>query len=256
MTEKRNVPQLPERQTIRVPFFTGWGGDAEFRIQRDKTGDVKAMTVEGVASVYDYEYEVYGGPKNMGWVERIAKGAFDATLKEKPDVVLLLNHEGMPLARTKSGTLDLKAGKSGLEVRANLDTANPLVQTLSSALDRGDVDEMSFAFRVTKQDWQAHADFPDDEMSLRTITEVNLHRGDVSAVTYGASDATSIDVARSLRLANDDELQQYQALIAERLNRSQAAPDGMSERDTGGMPAHLVQMLRITPNPLLQEYSK
>lgn len=239
---KRNAPQLPERQTIRAPFTVA---DWE---RRDTRGgaDVTALSVQGVASVYDYEYEVYGGPAHMGWVERIAKGAFDATLKESPDVVFLLNHEGLPLARTKSGTLELKAGKTGLEVRADLDLTNPLVQALSSAMERGDVDEMSFAFRVTKQEWQAHDSAPDDEMSLRTITEVNLHRGDVSAVTYGASDATSIDVARSLRLADDAELLEYQALIAERLSK-RSTPDGMSESlpQVGGMPVHLLQMLRL-----------
>jgi phage head maturation protease len=105
---------------------------------------------------------------------------------------------------------------------------------------------MSFAFRVTKQEWEAHADYPDDEMSLRTITEVNLHRGDVSAVTYGASDATTIDIARSLQLADDAELREYQALIVERLAQ-RSAPDGMSESQpvTGGMPVHLLHLLRL-----------
>ncbi len=37
---------------------------------------------------------------------------------------------------------------------------------------------------------------PDDPQALRTITKVNLHRGDVSAVTFGANDATHIKVAR------------------------------------------------------------
>jgi hypothetical protein len=48
---------------------------------------------------------------------------------------------------------------------------------------RGDVDEMSFAFRVNEQEWS-----PD--YSERTITEVNLHRGDVSIVTFGANPHT------------------------------------------------------------------
>ena len=135
---KRNAPQLPERQTIRAPFRVI---DWEWRDTRGGA-DTTALSVQGVASVYDYEYDVYGGPAHMGWVERIAKGAFDVTLKESPDVVFLLNHEGLPLARTKSGTLELKAGKTGLEVRADLDLTNPRVQSLSSAMQHGDGHDM------------------------------------------------------------------------------------------------------------------
>lgn len=243
---KRSAPDLPERQYIRVPFFAGFDGDAEFRVDTNTDGDATSVRVGGVASVYDYEYDVYGGPAVGGWVERIARGAFTDTLAETPDVVLLLNHEGMPLARTKSGTLHLTEQRKGLGVQADLDMTNPLVQTLASSLARGDIDEMSFAFRVTQQTWEAHKKFKDDEMSLRTITAVNLHRGDVSAVTYGASDATSINLKRSLQFADDAELLEYQALIVERLN-ARSAPDGMSELEqpTGGMPAHLLHLLRL-----------
>lgn len=244
---KRSAPVLPERQTIRVPFRV-----AEIRSTRASDDGATLVAVEGTASVYDYEYDVYGGPARYGWVERVAKGAFDATLADDPDVVFLANHEGLPLARTKSKTLELTAGKAGLDMRAELDTRDTDVANLLVKMERGDVDEMSFAFRVTKQEWEAHLDYPEDEMSLRTITEVNLHRGDVSAVTFGASDATTIDIARSLQLADDAELRTYQALISERLNRS--APDGTSGEGTGGMPAHLVQLLTIPPNPALKEY--
>jgi hypothetical protein len=51
-------------------------------------------------------------------------------------------------------------------------------------MDRGDLDEMSFAFRVTRQEWS-----PD--YSQRDITEVNLNKGDVSIVNYGANPHTA-----------------------------------------------------------------
>ena len=53
---------------------------------------------------------------------------------------------------------------------------------------------MSFAFRVKAQEWEATADFPDDDMALRTITEVSLHKGDVSVVNFGANPTTSASV--------------------------------------------------------------
>lgn len=245
MSERR-TPVLPERQSIRAPWRVT-------EIRGTRTDNTSLVAVEGVASVYDYEYEVYGGPARMGWVERVAAGAFDETLADDPDVVFLINHEGMPLARTRSGTLTLTAGRTGLDVRAELDTRDTEASNLLVRMERGDVDEMSFAFRVTQQTWEAHADWPDDEMSLRTITAVNLHRGDVSAVTFGASDATSIDIARSLQFATVAELEEYRALIGERLAASNA-PGGTPGQGSGGMPAHLVQMLRIPANPQLKDY--
>jgi hypothetical protein len=60
---------------------------------------------------------------------------------------------------------------------------------------RGDVDEMSFAFRVTKNSWNS-------DYSERNIEAVNLHRGDVSIVSFGANPATMAMVRSAL--ANDD----------------------------------------------------
>ena len=128
----------------------------------------------------DYEMEDMLGP----WTERVAQGAFRRTLGEQPDVNFLINHEGMALARTKPGTLRLSEDFTGLLTEARLDPMNPQVVALRSAVERGDIDEMSFAFRVTSQVW--NEDYTD-----RSITEVNLHHGDVSAVNYGANPHTA-----------------------------------------------------------------
>lgn len=231
----RRTPVLPERQSVRAPWAV-----TEIRGADDRAS-TSLVDVVGVASVYDYDYEVYGGPINYGWVESVARGTFVDALADGPDVVLLINHEGMPLARTRSGTLTLSAASTGLGVAATLDRRDTEASNLLVRLERGDVDEMSFAFRVTSQTWEAHADYPDDEMSRRTITGVNLHRSDVSAVTFGASDATGIDIARSLQLASVAELEAYRALISERLTLSSTG--GMPEGAThGGMPWHVAQL--------------
>jgi hypothetical protein len=51
---------------------------------------------------------VFNQPYDMGpfW-EQVDRRAFDRTLGMQPDVRLLIDHEGQPLARTKSGTLTL-----------------------------------------------------------------------------------------------------------------------------------------------------
>lgn len=250
---KRHAPQLPSRQAVRLPFHLT--RLREVRIERADTPAADVVRVEGHASVYGVEYKVYGGPP-WGWIERIEPGAFDGTLEEDPDVVFLRNHEGMPLARTKSETLRLSVDDVGLAVSADLDTANPEVQALASALQRGDVDEMSFAFRVTEQTWAEHPDWEGDEMSLRKIMAVNLNRGDVSAVTYGANDATDIDIIRSLERLSQRELAEARAVI-ERLTISKPTPGGMPGGDArGGMPDDVLAVLRIPPNPELEKYAR
>lgn len=147
----------------------------------------------GYASVTDSPYEV-----NDMWgsyMETMARGAFGKSLQESDDVRLLINHDGIPLARTRSGTLNLREitdpladpqgrGQTGLWSEApNLDPASPLVQTVASAMRRGDLSEMSFAFSATRQTWNA-------DYTQREVNECRLF--DVSVVTYPANPATSV----------------------------------------------------------------
>lgn len=140
-----------------------------------------ALTLTGYASVTDTPYD-------MGaYQETIKRGAFGKTLSEAPDVQLLLNHEGLPLARTLSGTLSLSEDDRGLAVVASLNPNDPDVQRLAPKVQRGDIDQMSFAFRVTRQNW-------DENYENRDIAEVNINRGDVSIVNQGANPATSFSM--------------------------------------------------------------
>lgn len=154
--------------------------DVELRMD----GDVPVL--EGYALVYEYRYDIAGGPEAGGFTEVIARGAAAKSAGEA-DVRLLVNHDGVPLARSKGGegTLTLSSDDVGLKVRAELDPANPTVQELRSAMGRGDLDQMSFAFKIPKgenrQEWNSN-------YSLRTIREVQLF--DVSVVTYPANPAT------------------------------------------------------------------
>ena len=163
-----------------------------FDLRADSSADT--LTFSGYASTFE-PYDMYGGPANgVGWVEQLGRNAYDATLRESPDLHLLINHEGMPLARTKSGTLHLSVDDQGLKVVAELNRNDPDVQRLEPKMWRGDMDEMSFAFRVRKQEWSAAPGFEDDDQSLRTITDVNLHKGDVSIVNFGANPTTSAEI--------------------------------------------------------------
>ena len=144
-----------------------------------------SLTIQGYASVTGVFYD-------MGWYqERVARGAFAKTLAAGPDVQLLINHEGLPLARTgPSGTLQLREDGTGLHFMASLDAADPDAQRLVSKIKSGLMDQCSFAFRVVDQEWN-------DDYDQRTIAAVDLNRGDVSVCNYGASPTTSVSL-RSL----------------------------------------------------------
>lgn len=147
-------------------------------LRQDTTGD--GYTLTGYASVFDTPYPVRD---SLGeYNETIRSGAFTKALQERDDVRLLLNHEGVPLARTKSGTLTLAQDDVGLRVEATLDSGSPLVASVKSAMDRGDMDQMSFAFQAVRQEWNT-------DYSSRTIVEAKLF--DVSVVTFPASPTTS-----------------------------------------------------------------
>lgn len=165
----------PERRAFKCEQF-------ELRATSDTS-----VTLSGYASVFDRGYEMYGGPERGGWVEVVDRRAFDETLKRKPDLHLLINHEGMPLARTKSGTLRLSTDSTGLKVDADLDRSDPDVQRLEVKMGRGDMDEMSFAFRTIRHEWN-------DDESERRLMELNLDKGDVSVVNFGASPHTSAGI--------------------------------------------------------------
>ncbi|MGA6159597.1 HK97 family phage prohead protease [Stenotrophomonas sp. NPDC087984] len=175
---------------------------------RAKKGAAGVSTVEGYASVTEEPFEMWDwlGP----YSEVVRTGAFAKTLGENPQVQLLLNHGGLAMAYTKAGTLRLSEDTTGLHMEADVSTKRSDVGDMLAALDEGSVDEMSFAFRVTRQQWS-----PDYDQ--RDILEVDLHRGDVSVVNFGANPATSVS---AMRAADFDRLDEADArTLYERLQR-------------------------------------
>ena len=156
--------------------------DVEARQAEDGT-----MNLRGYAAVFN------DASVPLPFKETIAPGAFRKTLSETPDVRLLINHEGLPLARTKNGTLTLTEDDRGLYMDAQIaDTTEG--RDLYKLVERGDVDQMSFAFRVIRQKWN-------EDRSTRTLTEVSLADGDVSVVTYPAYPTTTVEAREALRTA-------------------------------------------------------
>jgi hypothetical protein len=145
-------------------------------VEERNSDDKNTLLFTGYASVFDKPYGVRDS-KGL-YNETIKPGAFKKTLKEQDDVRFLVNHDGIPLARTSSGTLQLEEDDYGLFVRAELDPTNPTVAEVSSAMKRGDLNEMSFAFAAIKDNF-------DNSGENREVNEARLF--DVSVVTYPAN---------------------------------------------------------------------
>ena len=147
--------------------------------------DGESIKVAGYAAVFGEEADIGGMFR-----EKIAPGAFSSAVG-RDDVVFLVNHEGLPLARTRSGTLKLTEDDRGLYMESELDASDPDVAQIVPKMKRGDMDKMSFAFIATRQEWDETDDLP-----LRTIQEAELF--DVSIVNTPAYGGTEIGL-RSLR---------------------------------------------------------
>ncbi|MAU89680.1 MAG: HK97 family phage prohead protease, partial [Flavobacteriaceae bacterium] len=150
-----------------------------FELRAEASIETDDLIFTGYASVFNTPYSV--ADSRGVYNEIVNPGAFSKTLNEQDDVKFLINHDGIPLARTKSGTLELREDEHGLFVKAALDEANPKVAEISSALKRGDLSEMSFGFHAIKDEFN-------DSGETRTLKELRLL--DVSVVTWPANPAT------------------------------------------------------------------
>ncbi len=159
---------VDERRTIAY-------SNLEVRAEND------GRTLTGYAAVWDSPSEF------MGFTEFVKRGAFTKTLNDGADVRLLIDHDGVPLARTKSGTMALEEDERGLRVEAELDPMNPDAARIMSAMKRGDLSQMSFAFRTIKDSWNG-------DRTVRELREVQLF--DVSVVTFPAYEQTVAELRR------------------------------------------------------------
>jgi len=157
--------------------------------------DESGIKVSGYAAVFNEEADIGGMFREV-----IAPGAFGSAIG-RDDVAFLINHDGLPLARTRSGTLKLTEDDHGLRIETELDATDPDVMRIVGKMKRGDLDKMSFAFRATKQSWDDTQDPP-----LRTVQEAQLF--DVSIVNDPAYGGTEIGL-RSLEQHREETRKQH-----------------------------------------------
>ena len=175
-----------------------------------RTDENHGNILEGIPILYDTETDIGGL-----WREIIDRGALDqADLK---DVRFLVNHDidSIPLARSRNNnensTMQMTVEEDGLHIRVNLDIENNSeARSLYSAVDRGDIDGMSFMFVVDGEKWEEE----ESEHPKRTITDIEKVF-EVSAVTFPAYEQTSIS-ARGLADALESAKASLESVRAEK----------------------------------------
>jgi len=150
----------------------------------------EAAYIEGYPIVFNQETD-------MGeWRETIDPSAAGDPAMLR-DVALMIGHDfgSIPLAHSRRnnghGTMQLTADEHGVNMRAMLDVKNnPKAQEAYSAVKRGDLSGMSFAFTVSEERWEDL----DTDKPLRRITGFG-RIFEVSLVAFPAYSGTSVQAA-------------------------------------------------------------
>ena len=191
----------------------------EFRAL-DMAANDNQMIVEGHATTFDEEYELYSFDDFNGYrtsvVEVVDRRAFDET--DMSDVIFLYDHRGRVMARNRNKTLTIQPDNVGLFIRANL-SGSDLGPGLYADIQKGYVDRMSMQFTVAAHELTEERDDENKTRRLiRRITRVGKLY-DVSAVGIPANDGTDI----SARSAADGVIQAFEAERLLRLNEEKRA---------------------------------
>ncbi len=158
--------------------------------------------IVGHAAVFNQLSENLGGFR-----ETIKPGAFAGAIKSD-DVRALFNHNpDFVLGRNRSGTLSLTEDAQGLAIEITPPDTQ-VARDLLISMERGDINQMSFGFRVKPggQEWGEG----EGGYAVRTLT--NLALLDVSLVTYPAYPQTDAAV-RSLDDYRQHQQQQHKASL-------------------------------------------
>lgn len=198
----------------------------EFRANTS-AGDGDGRTLEGYAAVFDQDTEINSWEGRF--TERIAKGAFKKTLRERKPIMQYDHGRDSRVGSVPIGVYeDIREDEHGLFVSGRV-FDNPVVEPIRQAIEGGAVTGMSFKFRVTRDEWfdkngkRVRGDEiskllwePGDRGPLaRTIREVSLYEaGPVSTPAYGG---TSVGVRMAEMSEADREAltDEYRRTMAE-----------------------------------------
>lgn len=181
MTNKFKKPKMSE--LVSRSF-------SEYRVESTDDG---VGHVTGVPIVFEQKTDI------NGWFEEtIARGAISEDVLR--DVAFFYNHDlnTKPLARTRTGKLKFTIENDGVHMDAEVNRERSDSNDLYLAIQDGDIDGMSFMFRVEADEWtDIDTDYP-----KRRITKIGYVQ-EVSAVNYPAYEGTSINARASGSLDSD-----------------------------------------------------
>lgn len=148
----------------------------EIRNIKFSNTETKDRKFVGYAAMFDSISEDLGGFREI-----IKPGAFTKSLESGRDILALAHHDHKQvLGRTKAGTLELSQDNLGLRVVINPPDTS-YANDLMASVNRGDIDGMSFGFKVKPIDviWQKNVRY----INNLELIEVSL----VSMPAYGAT---------------------------------------------------------------------
>jgi uncharacterized protein len=176
---------MKTQEEFEKEIRAAYGDNVELRVMEVRAAEGERR-IEGYAATFN-------DVTDLGYFrEQIAVGAFDGHLAD--DVRLLINHTGVPLARTTNGTLRLSVDETGLRYEAQLaDTTEG--RDLYTLIQRGDISQSSFAFSIEDETW-------DNKANLRTVNKVG-RLYDVSPVTYPAYATTTVAARNAAAAAQE-----------------------------------------------------
>lgn len=194
-----NKFKKPEMSALVSRAFT------EYRAESTEEG---IGHITGVPIVFEQPTDI------GGWFEEtIARGAISEDVLR--DVAFFFNHDlnTKPVARTRTGKLRFSIENDGVHMDAEVNLRRSDSNDLYLAIQDGDIDGMSFMFRVEADEWtNLDTDYP-----KRRIIKIGYVQ-EVSAVNYPAYEGTSIN-ARAAGLPDGDK----QALDNARAKAADAA---------------------------------
>ena len=218
--ELRHIQKIEENEESIIIYYAKNKEDVEVVIDMDEevtieeeSQEIRTITNKEVRTFNVSDIEVrnddgknvvvgYGAVFNSesndlgGFVEYIADGAFDGRLED--DVRFLINHDGLPLARTTNNTLRLSVDERGLKYEADMPDTT-LANDLMTLLRNGTISQSSFAFTVEEDSWENV-----DGRNIRTINKVS-RLYDVSSVTYPAYNEAGSFALRSLETWQEEQ---------------------------------------------------
>lgn len=196
---------MPEKKTITIQAMNKEELKKEGMVERrahiisigleQREDGQESRRISGYAAVFDEKAKI-----GSWYEEHIARGAFDECDFTK--CVLNFNHDNNNLlARTSSGTLELKVDERGLYFSAELPNTS-VANDVLELIRRGDIAGCSFAFVVRESSWEWLSDEDPAQLDQRTIMKIS-EVYDVSVVTHPAYEQTSVD-ARSAEADRDN----------------------------------------------------